>query len=402
MRYRPGIFASILLTLPLTALGPEIVIRHDRPDSAYVELGARYADVLAHVQDRAEGTIVAPRWVLTAGHVAEPIGPFDIPFVTIQGERYRVEKILMHPDWEESWDRARGGPRELLTNHDIALLKLDRPVPDVRPVVLYRGRDEQGMVLTMLGRGKTGTGETGAVGDKGTVVRGATNRVSGATETALLTIFDADGDPSATELEGAGAAGDSGGPGLMARGDTLYLVGVSSAGTARSGYAMYGTLDIYARVSSFADWIESTISADPRPTIDWSRPVRLDPGETRFPATPAGRLAQDFFTTFAASLEGEGVEQWVRFYQRTGSPDDDPSEWERQASRVQEALVESLGPVEIHGYAVAGPHMIQVLVRSRESDWRAIGLNTDPEQPDRMARLYMKWESAPEPELWRR
>lgn len=400
MRHRSGIFGSILLTLPLATLGPDIVIRHDRPDSAYLELGARYADVLAHVEDRAEGTIVAPRWVLTAGHVAEPIGPFDVPFVTIRGERYGVEKILIHPNWEESWDRARGGPRELLSSRDLALLKLDRPVQNVRPVVPYRGRDEQGMALTILGRGKTGTGATGAVGGKGTVVRGATNRVSGATETALLTIFDVDGD--ATELEGAGAAGDSGGPALVERGDTLYVVGVSSAGTGMSGYAMYGTLDIYTRVSSFADWIDSTIAADPPPTVDWSPPVRLDPAVTRFPETPAGRLAHDFFATFAASIDEEGLEEWVRFYQRRGSPDADTPSLERRASALRQGLVEPLGPVEIHGYAAAGSHMIQVLVRSRGSDWRAIGLDTDPEQPDRMARLYMKWESAPEPELWRR
>lgn len=181
---RSGVVRSLLLTLTATTLGPAIVIRHDRSDTNYVELGARYADILAHVEDRAEGTILAPRWVLTAAHVVEPIGPFDLPFVRVRGERHGVEKILIHPDWEDSWGRARGGPRDLLSNHDIALLKLDRPVPDVRPVVLYRGRDELGMVLTLLGRGKTGTGVTGAAGDKGSVVRGATNRVDGASETA--------------------------------------------------------------------------------------------------------------------------------------------------------------------------------------------------------------------------
>lgn len=394
-----GVIRAISLTLAAMTL-PTIVIRQDRSDSDYVRLGARYADVLAHVEDRAEGTIVAPRWVLTAAHVVEPIGPFDLPFVTVRGERYGVEKILIHPDWEESWDRAQGGPRDLLSNHDIALLKLDRRVPTVRPVVLYRGRDELGIVLTLLGRGKTGTALTGAVGDKGRVVRGATNRVDGASETALLTIFGAG--ESATELEGAAGPGDSGGPALVERGDTLYLLGVGSAGTARRGYPMYGTLDIYARVSSFAGWIDSTISVDPPPTVDWSRPVRVS-GEGRFPATPAGRLARDFFATYAASLEGDGVEQWVGFYRRREGPDADRSALEERASRLQGVLVEPLGPVEILGYATAGPHLIQVLVRSRDRpEWRGIGLGTDPDRPDRLGRLYMKWESEPEPELWQR
>lgn len=116
--------------------------------------------------------MLAPLWVLTSAHVVEPIGPFDLPYVVIRGERYEVEKMIIHPDWEGGWD-------DILSNHDLALLKLDRPVATPRPIHLYRGHDEHGMVITIVGRGKTGTGATGQVGEKGTIVRGATNQIDG-------------------------------------------------------------------------------------------------------------------------------------------------------------------------------------------------------------------------------
>jgi hypothetical protein len=93
-----------LAPVPILALilGSTIIIRHDRPDAAYLELGERYGHAVAHVEERAEGTLVAPRWVLTAAHVIEASGPFDAPYVILGGERYAVERIVLHPDWDGS------------------------------------------------------------------------------------------------------------------------------------------------------------------------------------------------------------------------------------------------------------------------------------------------------------
>lgn len=386
----------LLLPLALTAFlpveNPAIVIRHDRPDSAYVALGTRYADVLAHVEERAEGTVIAPRWVLTAAHVVESLGPFDgAPRVTIGGTRYGVEKILIHPDWEGGWD-------DFMSNHDLALLKLERPVPHVRPIRLYRGDDEQGMIVTLLGRGKTGTGVSGQVGEKGMTVRGATNRIDGVSETALFMTFDIG--KGATELEGAGGAGDSGGPALLAQGDTLFLVGVGSAGTGAKGYGMYGTLDIYTRVSGLADWIEETMATDPAPTAEWKRPIRASSEAPRWPSTSVGELAESFFETYASSIEDPEGDDWIRFYQRYG---DSERPAEDRAAAVRQGLVEGLGRLEIYGWSTAGQHQIRVLVYAPESDvWRSIGLETSPTRPGVMTRLYMKWESPPKSEVWGR
>lgn len=382
----------VLIPVLVPLENPAIVIRHDRPDSAYVALGSRYADILAHVEERAEGTVLAPRWVLTAAHVVESLGPFDAPWVTIGGSRYDVEKILIHPDWEGGWD-------DFLSNHDLALLKLERPVPQVRPVRLYRGDEEHGMVVTLLGRGKTGTGVTGQVGEKGMTVRGATNRIDGVSETALLMTFDI-GEDDSTELEAGAGAGDSGGPALLARGDTIFIVGVSSAGTGAKGYGMYGTLDIYTRVSGLADWIEETMATDPALPIRWERPTRASSEAPRWPATSVGDLAASFFATYASSLDDPQGDDWVRFYQRHG---DSERPAEDRAAAVRQGLVDSLGRLEIYGWSTAGPNRIRVLVYAPENDtWRSIGLETSPESPGKLTRLYMKWESPPKSEVWGR
>lgn len=371
---------AFLFLLNLTGSGePPIVIRHDVPDSAYIAHGRRFADVLAHVEERAEGTVLAPRWVLTAAHVVEPIGPFDDPYVMIHGVRYGVEKIIIHPEWEGGWD-------DILSNHDIALLKLDRPVPRVRPVALYRSRDELGQVVTLIGRGKTGTGLTGATGEKGHVVRGATNRVDGASPSVLILAFDED----ETELEGLSGPGDSGNPALLERGDTLYVVGVGSAGTGRSAY---GSIDLFVRVSSFADWIEQTMATDPPATADWSEPSVLDEN-LLWPATPVGSMARDFFAAYDASVRMQAPDPWVRFYASHDNRDAQRTV-EEKARRLWQALVKPLGHLELQAYATAGPHKIMVLVHAPEENvWRSIGLDTSAESPFLLERLYMKVESA--------
>lgn len=62
------------MLLPVRPMAPadRIVIRHDRPDSLYRALGARYPAVVK-VGRAGDGTLIADRWVLTAAHVAGTI-----------------------------------------------------------------------------------------------------------------------------------------------------------------------------------------------------------------------------------------------------------------------------------------------------------------------------------------
>ncbi len=377
--------ASAVLALAISGIvssaGPSaaIVIRHDRSDADSVAAGERYAPVLGHLEQRAESVLIAPRWVLTVAHNVESSGPFDAPYVLFGGERYEVEKIIVHPEWEGGWP-------DLTSSHDLALLKLDRSVEGVEPVPLYPFADELGKLVTLAGRGKSGTGLTGAVGEKGTVVRAATNEVEGAGETVLLTVFD-DPEGDATELEGHGGPGDSGGPLFLERDGRLYLAGVGSFGTGRRGYSWYGTVDGHIRISAFRQWIEEVISTDPPPRL----------GRGPLPHTPVGRAAR----ALVEALESGDLAELVAYHRRFGTTGEKGAA--AMAELIHAQIVEAYAPIRLHGWSAAGPSVLRFLFYSPQQEtWRSLQLEVetaDGELPH-LTRLFMKWESPPKPEVW--
>lgn len=221
---------------PVTA----IVTRHDRADERYVELGAGFPAAASVLPD-GSGVLIAPRWVLTAGHVARVVAPRS-PRVELEGDEYEVARIFVHPQWREM-------------AHDIALLQLKKPVkgmPTARP---YASDDEVGREVTFVGRGDNGTGSTGVTGaDR--KKRGATNVVDRADDNWIY--FDFDRGDEATDLEGVSGPGDSGGPALVVIDGKLYTLGVSVFSDGQPG--VYGVLEGYTRVSTHLDWIESIVS----------------------------------------------------------------------------------------------------------------------------------------------
>lgn len=231
-----------------------IIIRHDRADADYQKLGERYRDACVDVA-KATGTLIAPRWVLAAAHSVEKLMPgrqdYDgtVPSkATIGGRDYVIDKIVQHPNW--------GRPR---ASNDIALLRLAEPVKGIVPTRIYREKDEVGKVVTFIGRGTTGNGRDGAKG-RDMILRAAHNRVETADERWLTFVFDAPDSPNVLPLEGAGGAGDSGGPALIEKDGYLYTLGVSSHSRSAEGPDdLYGMKEYYSRVSSYADWIDETI-----------------------------------------------------------------------------------------------------------------------------------------------
>ena len=201
----------LLLSLFLLPLyhAPAIVIRHDRDDAPYRELGTKYPAVGRVLPNGLSSVLIAPRWVLTAAHVGEALMPFDLR-VRFKGSDYPVEKIILHPDWGKS-DEAPG--------RDVALLKLARPVTDVEPAMLYDRKDEVGKLITFAGWGMTGNGLTGP-GEMDGALRGAHNRAVRVDDTTVYFTFDAP--PKGEDLEGISGPGDSGGPALLEEGGRLY------------------------------------------------------------------------------------------------------------------------------------------------------------------------------------
>ncbi len=122
-----------------------IIIRHDRDEAAYLDLGRRYVEGLCHVlNDRGvvngEGILIAPRWVVTAAHVARGLRPGQS--LQIGEASYAVEQVFLHPKW--------GG---LSPEHDIALVRLQEEVVGVEPRGSIGGATRPGGRSSSSGRG---------------------------------------------------------------------------------------------------------------------------------------------------------------------------------------------------------------------------------------------------------
>lgn len=223
-----------------------IVIRHDRPDRRYRELGARYPAVSSFGR-AGMGTLIAPQWVLTAAHVAVGM-PRDVT-ITFGGQSYAAEQIVTHPAWKEM------GPK------DIALVRLERPVAGVTPMAIYTRRDERGRPIVFVGSGGTGTGLTGPRRPEHGLKRGATNVIDSVDEDWLYFTFDAP--PGGTDLEGISGPGDSGGPSILEVDGVAFVTGVSVYGKpGAQGRGTYGAQEGYTRVSTHATWIRRVISQE--------------------------------------------------------------------------------------------------------------------------------------------
>jgi hypothetical protein len=159
---------AIALTVLVMASAPVLAgtIRDDRTDSQYLSLGANYDNVGRIIVDTpagqflGSGTLIAPNWVLTAGHMVDDI---TAGTVTFGGAQYDAESWQAHSKWSG----------DLLNGSDIALIKLTADVGGgISIAQRYTGSDEFGRVGTAVGYGMSGTGLTGAVTSAGTLRAG--------------------------------------------------------------------------------------------------------------------------------------------------------------------------------------------------------------------------------------
>lgn len=239
---------ALLLAAPLAVHA--ILIRADRDDSEYRELATRYPASLALGVPDGEGTLIAPRWILTAAHRARAFEERKPRVLQVDGKAHEVEAIFIHPDWR------KGG------HSDIALLQLKAAVTGIEPVAIYREADEAGKTVRIVGHG-----HTGVIGEKPTrekwdrKARASINTVDRVDPRVLgLRIKPND---EASDLQGAASPGDSGGPAFLEIGGTIWLAGVGYATDDANGNGIAGDAgdwELYARVSSFAAWIDAVMA----------------------------------------------------------------------------------------------------------------------------------------------
>ena len=256
--------SSALVVLQVVAVSQTasaVIIRPDRDDVRYCELAQGFPAVCWIEAGSGSGVLIAPCWVLTAAHVVDRLARSGANFtVRFAHQEYDVARTILHPDYPKD-PTKKWGP-------DLALMELARPVRGVRPVPVYVHDDELDRTAILVGFGHTGDFKTGEVtGSKSMnfvpTRRAGTNVICQVTQHHLYTLID----PldSATDLEAALGAGDSGGPALVELEQRYYVAGVASfcpGGGADNIHQSYGDRDGFMRVSQFAQWIEAVTETD--------------------------------------------------------------------------------------------------------------------------------------------
>lgn len=364
-RFHKSFLIALALAYIFVSSAQAIIIRHDRDDSKYVALGARYPAVCFIGRD-GEGTLIAPRWVLTAAHVVDHL-PKDARRVRFDTVDYPIEKVILHPDWKP------GEPE------DVALLMLSRPVEAVSPVALYTDTDEAGKLVTFVGRGDTGTGLTGPkIMDK--KKRAATNKVDSADNEWLYFTFD---DPAtATELEGISGPGDSGGPALIEKDGRLYTAGISVWGRpGKNGRGTYGAREGYTRVSSYTDWITSVMSNTVQPALQSQANSvdRSQSGSQRPIDDPAVRKATDYIRAFNSG-DTEVMRRFLTENFFPGRSIDDRLQTYRQ-------IYNNLGALEVQRIIKSGDGSITLFVRASKEGPVQLQFEIESQPPHRIKSL---------------
>ena len=256
---------SLLISVFLASsqLATAGVIRHDINIDNYVSLlnsNSTYESVgkllINGTSDWASAVNIGNGYVLTAAHAVS--GDIDSLSLMIGGSTYNVvdidNDVLIH-----SWTGATSA------GNDIALVRFQNGLDDATTAKLWNGDSLEGEVVTNVGFGKTGNGQTG-VNQSSSVIKLAGQNVInyygpsslGWSDNIMFQSFDGP-DSNALDLEYLTTSGDSGGGVFFEQNGETYLAGIHSFVNSSGGVTgIYGTSSGATSIDAYRDWIYST------------------------------------------------------------------------------------------------------------------------------------------------
>jgi hypothetical protein len=229
------------------------------------------------------GVVIGPLHVLTAAHVvSDPArARFRLNLGGSAAYTIAVRSVHRHPGFK-NFDARH--PRD-----DLAVVVLAEPVPKGVPIYpLHHGDITPGAVLTFVGYGASGHGDTGVtIGANPGVKRVGRNNADAFAQDAFgikrafVFDFDATGAENALGGQGLGnaqessfAGGDSGGPSFLCEGGSgedcaggrWVVAGINTFVTGPRGQpakvGVFGSLGGGMVVSAYVDWIEGVLAGD--------------------------------------------------------------------------------------------------------------------------------------------